>query len=43
MLLLHQLSVRFIPKLYDSYDKIVELVDCEWLEKLMDINEEGLN
>ena len=24
-------SVRFTPKLYNSYDRIVELVDSEWL------------
>ncbi len=33
-------SVRFTPKLYNSYDRIVELVDSEWLEELKSINEE---
>lgn len=26
-------SARFTPELYDSYDKVVELVDSEWLNK----------
>lgn len=36
-------SVRFTPKLYDSYDRVVELVDSEWLEELKGINEEAYN
>lgn len=36
-------STRFSPKLYDSYDKIVELIDSEWLEELRKINEEDFN
>ena len=36
-------SARFTPKLYDSYDKVVELVDSEWLAELKDINEEDFN
>lgn len=30
-------SARFTPKLYDSYDRIVELVDSEWLAELKDL------
>ena len=33
-------SARFTPRLYDSYDRIVELVDSEWLKELKNINEE---
>lgn len=33
-------SARFTPELYDSYDKIVELLDSEWLEELKNINKE---
>lgn len=33
-------SARFTPELYDSYDKIVELMDSEWLEELKKLNEE---
>ena len=33
-------SARFTPKLYDSYDKIVELVDSEWLAELKNVNKE---
>lgn len=33
-------SARFTPDLYDSYDKIVELIDSEWLEELKKLNEE---
>lgn len=36
-------SARFTPKLYDSYDRVVELVDSEWLEELKDINGEDYN
>ena len=36
-------SERFTPELYDSYDRVVELVDSEWLEELKGINEEGYN
>lgn len=36
-------SARFTPKLYDSYDRVVELVDSEWLEELKGINEEDYN
>lgn len=32
-------SARFTPRLYDSYDRIVELVDSEWLEELKGMNE----
>lgn len=35
----HVLS-RFTSKLYDSYDRIVELVESRWLEELKIINEE---
>ena len=33
-------SVRFTPKLYDSYDKVVELIESDWLKELKAINEE---
>lgn len=33
-------SARFTPKLYNSYDKIVELMDSEWLVELKAVNEE---
>ncbi|MBF2349583.1 hypothetical protein IA935_09985 [Listeria marthii] len=33
-------STRFTPKLYDSYDKIVELLDSDWLNELKAINNE---
>lgn len=33
-------SVRFTPKLYDSYDRVVELLDSEWLVELKEINQE---
>lgn len=36
-------TVRFTPKLYDSYDRIVELVDSEWLVELKNINKENFN
>ena len=36
-------SARFTPKLYGSYDRIVELVDSEWLAELKDVNKEDFN
>lgn len=36
-------SARFTPKLYDAYDRIVELIDSEWLKELKRINEEDFN
>lgn len=36
-------SWEFTPKLYDSYDRIVELIDSGWLEELKEINEEEYN
>lgn len=33
-------STKFTPKLYDSYDKIVELTDSNWLDELRELNEE---
>lgn len=36
-------SVKFTPKLYNSYDRIVELVDSEWLVELKSINKEWFN
>ena len=30
-------SARFTPKLYNSYDRIVELLDSEWLKELKNI------
>lgn len=36
-------SEKFTPKLYNSYDRIVELVDSEWLVELKSINEEWFN
>lgn len=36
-------SARFSTKLHDSYDRIVELTDSEWLEELMEINKEDYN
>lgn len=36
-------STRFSTKLYDSYDRIVELTDSGWLEELKKINEEDYN
>lgn len=36
-------SARFTPKLYDSYDRIVEIIDSEWLVELRDINKENFN
>ena len=31
-------SAKFTPKLYDSYDRIVELEDSEWLMELKNLN-----
>lgn len=36
-------SARFISKLYDSYDRIVELVDSEWLAELKVVNKEDFS
>lgn len=36
-------SARFTPKLYESYDRIVELADSEWLTELKNINKEYFN
>ena len=36
-------SARFTPKLYGSYDRIVELVDSEWLAELKGVNKEDFN
>ncbi len=36
-------SARFTSKLYDSYDRIVELVDSEWLVELKSVNKEYFN
>lgn len=36
-------STRFSTKLHDSYDRIVELTDSEWLEELKKINKEDYN
>ena len=38
-----QTSARFTPKLYGSYDKVVEVIDSEWLEELKRINEEDFS
>ena len=38
-----QTSARFTPKLYGSYDKVVEVIDSEWLEELKKINEEDFS
>ncbi|MDE6203809.1 MAG: hypothetical protein K2G19_10080, partial [Lachnospiraceae bacterium] len=37
------ISARFTPKLFNSYDRIVELVDSEWLVELKDVNKEDFN
>lgn len=34
-------SVRFTPKLFNSYDRVVELLDSEWLDELKKINAES--
>lgn len=31
-------SPRFTPQLYGAYDKVVEVIDSEWLEELKKIN-----
>ena len=36
-------SARFTPNLYDSYDKVVELLDSDWLNELKAINNEDYN
>lgn len=36
-------SARFTPKLYDSYDRVIELADSEWIEELKGINEREFN
>lgn len=36
-------SARFTVRLYDSYDRVVELMDSEWLEELKSINEGDFN
>lgn len=33
-------SPRFTSELYDAYDKVVEVIDSDWLEELKKINEE---
>lgn len=33
-----QTSARFTPLLYGSYDKIVELIDSDWLREMNSIN-----
>ena len=33
-------SARFTPKLYDSYDKVVEILDSDWLNEIKAINNE---
>lgn len=43
VLCIKQIFVRFTSKLYDSYDRIIELIDSEWLKELKEINEEGFN
>ncbi len=43
VLCIKQTSARFTPRLYDSYDRIVELIDSEWLKELKEINEEDFN
>ncbi len=36
-------SARFTPKSYESYDRIVELVDSEWLMALREVNKGDFN
>lgn len=36
-------SAKFTPNLYNSYDRIVELIDSEWLVELKVVNEEYFN
>lgn len=43
VLCIKQTSARFTPRLYDSYDRIVEVIDSEWLKELKEINEEDFN
>jgi len=43
VLCIKKTSARFTPRLYDSYDRIVELIDSEWLKELKEINEEDFN
>ena len=38
-----QTSPRFTSKLYGAYDKVVEVIDSEWLEELKKINEEDFS
>ena len=38
-----QTSPRFTPKLYGAYDKVVEVIDSEWLEELKKVNEEDFS
>lgn len=33
-------SERFTPKLYEAYDKIVEISDSEWLSEMHKLNKE---
>lgn len=43
VLCIKQTSARFTPKLYEAYDRIVELINSEWLEKLKSVNEGDFN
>lgn len=43
VLCIKQTSARFTPKIYEAYDRIVELIDSEWLEKLKSVNEGDFN
>lgn len=36
-------DANFTPVLFGSYDKIVELINSEWLEELRNINQEEFN
>lgn len=38
-----QTSPRFTPQLYGAYDKVVEVIDSEWLEELKEINLEDFS
>lgn len=38
-----QTSARFTPQLYGAYDKVVEVIDSEWLEELKNINLEDFS
>lgn len=33
-------SARFTPKMYGAYDKVVQLINSEWLEGLKEMNQE---